>query len=106
MATQTNIYHRVLTITEDYFGPAAPRFISRLVTNHLGKPAAKLTSSDIPQLVVWIRLAATVITDNELLVAEYLQRLEKLSHSPQPNAGHNPQANGMSDKSNHHATIL
>lgn len=92
---QIYVYKRVLTISEDYLGPAAPRFLSRLVTNHLGKPANRITSDDLPQLVVWIKLAATVITDDELVVNDYIERLEKL--------GHTPQAKGFSGKSNHHA---
>jgi hypothetical protein len=91
MAHQTSIYERVLAITEDYLGPAAPRFLSRLVTNHLDKPAGKITRSDLPQLIVWIRLAATVITDDEIVVADYVERLEKLANSPY--------ANGLGGKS-------
>ena len=72
-------------ISEDYLGPAAPRFLSRLTTNHLGKPAAKLSRDDLPTLMIWIRLAATLITDNEALVNQYIQRLEKLSSSPHRN---------------------
>lgn len=87
----------MLAITEDYLGPAAQRFISRLVTNHLGKPADKINRDDIPQLVVWIRLAATVITDDELVVTDFIQRLEKLSSSQL-----STKARG--DASNHHAT--
>ena len=78
MPQYSNIYRRVLTISEDYLGPAAPRFLSRLVTHHLGKPARQITCDDLPQLVIWIRLAATVITDDELVVADYIERLEKL----------------------------
>lgn len=95
MSEQT-IYNRVLAITEDYLGPAAPRFINRLVTNHLSKPATKITREDLPQLVVWIRLATTVITNDELVVADYLQRLEKLSSGAH--------ANSEGGKSSHHAT--
>jgi hypothetical protein len=95
MAHQTSIYDRVLAITEDYLGPAAPRFLSRLATNHLDKPAAKITRSDLPQLIIWIRLAATMITDDELVVADYLERLEKL--------GSSPHTNGLNGKSSPHA---
>ncbi len=96
MSRQSNMYRRVLTITEDYLGPAAPRFLSRLVTNHLGKPAAQITGADLPQLVIWIRLAATVITDDELVVADYIERLEKL--------GRTSRAGGTGDTSSRHAT--
>jgi hypothetical protein len=82
MPQQSNIYNHVLTITEDYLGPAAPRFLSRLATNHLNKPASRITRADLPQLVVWIKLAATIITDNEAVVTEYLMRLENLSTRP------------------------
>lgn len=94
--SEASIYNRVLAITEDYLGPAAPRFINRLVTNHLSKPASKITKEDIPQLVIWIKLATTVITDDELVVSDYLHRLEKLSIG----AG----ASGKGGKSSHHAT--
>jgi hypothetical protein len=94
MSQHTNVYKRVLTISEDYLGPAAPRFLSRLVTNHLSKPASQITVEDLPQLVIWIRLAATVITDDELVVNDYIERLEKL--------GSQPRAKGLGDTSNHH----
>ena len=93
MSDETNIYNRVLAITEDYLGPAAQRFISRLATNHLGKPPTKITRADLPQLIVWIKLAATVITSDETVVADYLNRLEKLSS--------NARSNGTGSKSHH-----
>lgn len=96
MPQQTRIYQRVLSISEDYLGPAAQRFLSRLVTNHLGKPASEVTPADLPQLVIWIRLAATVITDDETVVTDYIKRLEKL--------GEVSRANGYSGKSKHHKT--
>lgn len=75
----TTIYQRVLEISEDYLGPAAPRFLERLATNHLGKPATRLTHTDLPELVVWIKLAVTVITEDQTLINGYMGRLEELA---------------------------
>lgn len=83
MSTPATVYQRVLEISEDYLGPAAPRFLDRLATNHLGKPANKLTRSDLPELVVWIKLAVTVITEDEALVSGYIGRLEELADTQQ-----------------------
>ena len=77
--TDTLIYQRILAITEDYLGPAAPRFIERLAANHLDKPANKLTKQDVPDLVIWIKLAVTIITDDEIVVRDYLTRLQSLA---------------------------
>jgi hypothetical protein len=79
MPKKHTLYEKILDITEDYLGPAAPRFISRLVASHLGKPATKITQSDLPELVVWIKLAATVVTEDEKEVGEYMHRLEALT---------------------------
>jgi hypothetical protein len=94
MPAKHTLYDKIIGITEDYLGPAAPRFINRLVASHLGKPAPKIAYRDLPELVVWIKLAATVITEDERLVDEYLQRLEaltdrQLSASPR---SHHPKA--------------
>lgn len=78
MSQSPSLYMRVLEITEDYLGPAAQRFLQRLVMNHLGKPATKISKADLPQLVVWIKLATTMITDDERSVNEYMHRLESL----------------------------
>jgi hypothetical protein len=78
MAQSSSLYNHVLEITEDYLGPASPRFLDRLVMNHLGKPAAKISKNDLPQLVVWIKLATTMITSDQRSVAEFMERLENL----------------------------
>jgi hypothetical protein len=80
----STLYLHVLEISEDYLGPAAPRFLERLVLNHLGKPAAKISESDLPQLVVWIKLATTMITNDENSVNEYMHRLETLADQNNP----------------------
>jgi hypothetical protein len=78
MGESSSLYSRVLEITEDYLGPASQRFLDRLVMNHLGKPAPKISRKDLPQLVVWIKLATTMITSDQRSVDEYMQRLEDL----------------------------
>jgi hypothetical protein len=103
------VYQRVLRISEDYLGPAAPRFLGRLVSGHLGKPATRISRHDLPDLIVWIRLAATLITDNEALINEYMQRLEQLSSSQADSdaTGDDKRPSGQSSNSfsSHQSTV-
>lgn len=78
MSTQSQVFNTVLSITEDYLGPAAPRFISRLVEYHLHKEASDITINDLPDLIIWIQLAVTVMTDDRQLIDEYVGRLNEL----------------------------
>ena len=75
----TALYDRVVQVTQVYFGPAADRFISRQVQNHLHKPPEDLRSGDLLQLIDWIRVAVTLITDDHDLVEEYLHQLRRLA---------------------------
>ena len=73
------LYDKVVSIAEDYFGPAAPRFINRLITNHLGKAPAKLTPRDIPDLAIWISLTVAMLTDDEDVIDQFAKRLNQLA---------------------------
>lgn len=76
--TDKSVYTQLLAVTEDYLGPAAERFLERLGSSHLDKPIQKISAKDLPQLVVWIKLATMVITEDETLVNEYIERLQML----------------------------
>lgn len=79
MDTKTLLYEEVIIIAEDYFGPAAPRFMDRLIVNHFDKQPAKLARGDMPELIEWTRLAASMLTENKAEVKEFTERLELLS---------------------------
>jgi hypothetical protein len=78
---QKNLYWNVIEVTSQYLGPAAERFIDRQVRNHLNKDPEKITKSDIAKLLDWIRTSVTLLTDNQVLIEEYIQQLESLSKS-------------------------
>jgi hypothetical protein len=81
VSDQKNLYWNVIEVTSQYLGPAAERFIDRQVRNHLNKDPEKITKSDITKLLDWIRTSVTLLTDNQVLIEEYIQQLESLSKS-------------------------
>lgn len=87
-----NLYERVVRVTRIYLGPAADRFIGRQIESHLGKDPEKLTEQDLLQLVDWIRVAVSLLTDNEEIVEEYIAQLKRLTgaHSNAKNQEQTP----------------
>jgi hypothetical protein len=78
-----SIYKSVVEITHEYLGPAADRFISRQVRNHLHKEPEKLTRADLSRLVDWIRVTVALLTDDSKLIEEYIEQLQQLSNNAQ-----------------------
>ena len=83
-----SLYDQVVTVTYEYLGPAADRFITRQIRNHLNKAPEQLSIQDLPQLIAWIRLTMAFLYDNEQIVAKYVARLQQLAkgvkHAPAP----------------------
>lgn len=73
--TGTSLYKEIVDVTYDYLGPAAPRFIARGIETHLSKKPEKLTTSDIPVLLDWSKLAIALLTDDKQMVEDFSQRL-------------------------------
>ncbi len=80
MAKQKDLYTNIVDVTADYLGPAAKRFIDRQVHNHLGKEPAKLTNSDMPTLVDWLRVSFAFLTDDRQMIDELTTRLRRLEN--------------------------
>ena len=79
------LYDKLLHITYVYLGPAADRFIDRQVRNHLHKAPDKLSQDDLLQLIDWIRVAVSLLTDDGEAVEEYAARLRQLAlNNPKP----------------------
>lgn len=72
------LYEQVASVTEDYFGPAAPRYIERLISTRFHKPAAELRPEDMPELIEWVRLSVAVLTEQERVVEDLTSRLSLL----------------------------
>lgn len=78
----TLLYDRVVRITHVYLGPAAERFISRQVQNHLHKEPRDLSTKDLDMLIDWIRVAVSLLTEDSELVEEYTNQLQSLVTEP------------------------
>jgi hypothetical protein len=76
--TKALLYNQVTTITEEYLGPAAERFVTRQITFHLGKQPQELRSSDLPKLIEWARVTLALLTEDQTLVDEYARKLNEL----------------------------
>ncbi len=72
------LYDRIVKTTHVYLGPAADRFIARQVQSHLHKPPEQLTKQDLENLIDWIRVAVSLLTDDGEVVEEYIAELRKL----------------------------
>lgn len=68
-------YQQILSITKDYLGPAAGRFVDRQINSHLRKAPEQLQKSDIPMLAIRIRSGLMVLTRDEITVQEAFRRL-------------------------------
>jgi hypothetical protein len=79
--TTSNLYDEVVTITYDYLGPAADRFVVRQIRNHLQKDPGELRRKDLRQLIDWIRLAMRMISDDTQVIDRYIADLELLTLS-------------------------
>lgn len=79
MTSRTTLYQQVVEVTADVLGPAAERFVARQIESHLNKPPEKLTQSDLKELVDWIKLATSMLTDDQALVDAYGQRILELA---------------------------
>lgn len=75
-------YEQVVRVTHVYLGPAADRFIARQVENHLHKAPSELSRDDLANLIDWIRVVVSLLTEDPEIIEEYVAELEKLT---QPN---------------------
>lgn len=76
---KSTLYDEVVRVTNVYLGPAAERFIARQVENHLHKPPEKLSRSDLAGLIDWMRVAVSLLTEDNEIVEEYAAELQKLA---------------------------
>jgi len=79
MAEAFSLYDRIVRVTHIYLGPAADRFIDRQVLNHLAKPPKELTANDLSRLIDWIKVAVSLLTDDQEIIEEYIAQLDLLT---------------------------
>lgn len=69
------LYDRIVSILEEYLGPAAPRFVARQVSFHLQKAPQDLAAGDLPKLAEWTRVTLNLLTDDRELVEECVRKV-------------------------------
>lgn len=74
------LYSEVVDITYDYLGPAADRFVTRQIRSHLGKAPEELKKRDLRDLVSWIKIAMSLLTDDDQLINKYISDLKRLAN--------------------------
>jgi hypothetical protein len=78
MPAVKHLYNDLVSVTEDYLGPAAKRFIDRQIQNHLHKEPGSLTEKELISLLDWSILALGLLTKDEKIKSEYSSRLRML----------------------------
>ena len=83
----TKLYDDVVAITDTYLGPAADRFVTRQIRNHLQKDPSKLNRDDLEQLIDWIQLAMRLVSSDTAAIDSYVAELHSLAQ-PQRRRAH------------------
>lgn len=76
-----NLFDSIVSITEEYIGPPAKRFMSRQIISHLQKNPNEIVLSDIPILADWTRITVALLTEDKEMIESFIQRLLKLSEA-------------------------
>lgn len=85
MDGELSLYDKVVRITNVYLGPAAERFVGRQVRNHLHKEPQAISKSDLKDLIDWVRVAVSLLTENSEIVDEYIEQLDLLTNNKNGN---------------------
>jgi hypothetical protein len=76
-----NLCQDVVKVTNKYFGPAADRFVTRQIDNHLNKKPEELAIEDLESLIDWIKLAMALLTEDTYMLNQYINELTELTLS-------------------------
>jgi len=74
-----SLYEEVVTVTSDYLGPAAQRFIDRQIESHLEKKPQEISPTDLKKLVEWCKVSLALLTQDKDEVDKYAERLSGLT---------------------------
>lgn len=69
------VFEEIVDMTSDYIGPAARRFVTKIVHNHLDKSPSELKRSDVTEYHEAAVIAFARITKNSRLRYEFSTRL-------------------------------
>jgi hypothetical protein len=78
MSKNDIIYNEVVSVTQEYFGPAADRYVVRQIRNHLNKNPQQLRKQDLMGLIDWMGLTMALLIDDETIINKYIKDLKEL----------------------------
>lgn len=76
-----NTYTELVRITSEYLGPAGQRFVDRHIENHLKKSPPEISAKDIDGLTKWIEASMFLLTNDQMLIEEYIDRISELENT-------------------------
>ena len=60
----SDLSEKILKMTANYIGPAAPRFLERQTTSHMnGLNFADIEKKHLPELSKWVNISAGLVID-------------------------------------------
>lgn len=80
-AVHRSLYEQVVDVVYDFLGPAAQRFVDREIQAHIGINPEDITRADIDKLHEWCKLAIAMLSDDEVTVERFSQKLLALKHN-------------------------
>ncbi len=73
-------YEQLITVTQDYLGPASKRFIDRQISFHFNsKSPENLTKEDVSKLADSVRISLGLLTQDKNMVSEAEGRIRAIT---------------------------
>lgn len=81
MVADKTFFDQVVNVTHGYLGPAANRFVTRQVRNHLDKSPEQFRRQDMDELIDWFTTAMALLSEDPEIVHQYNAELLSLAKS-------------------------
>lgn len=78
MSNRTPLYIATVSIGREYLGPAGERFMRRQIEMHLRIKPEELSHEHIPKLIIWSKLAFSMLTEDKDYVDSFAEDLDAL----------------------------
>ena len=78
----TALFDQITSITEEYLGPAAERFVARQISFHLSKTPAEFNNDDLPIFIEWATVTLSLLTEDTAIIDEFTAKLTELQEQP------------------------
>jgi hypothetical protein len=78
MSDKTPLYVATVAVSREYLGPAGERFMRRQIEMHLRIKPEELSHEHIPKLIIWSKLAFSMLTEDQDYVDSFADDLGAL----------------------------